>query len=81
MYRDAVASAPSIASPKVAAYAAELTRGAIMDLAGHDPDVQRERADGSERSCCCGIPRHARAVASRFADVTVFRRDVLVAPD
>ena len=45
---DAVASAAEHRLTQVAAYAAELTRGGIMDLAGHDPDVQRERADGSE---------------------------------
>jgi 2-O-(6-phospho-alpha-D-mannosyl)-D-glycerate hydrolase len=77
---DAVAIAAEHRLTEVAAYAAELTRGGLMDLAGHDPDVQRERADGSEPRLVLWNPAPRARGGVTVADVTVFRRDVLVGP-
>jgi alpha-mannosidase len=77
---DAVASAAGHRLTEVAAYAAELTRGALVDLAGHDADVQRERADGSEPKLLLWNPVPRSRGGITVADVTVFRRDVLVGP-
>src|SRR6266566_4583268 len=77
---DAVAAAAEHRLTEVAAYAAELTRGGLMDLAGHDPDVQRERTDGSEPRLVLWNPAPRARGGVTVADVTVFRRDVLVGP-
>jgi len=77
---DPVAAAAEHRLTEVAAYAAELTRGGLMDLAGHDPDVQRERADGSEPRLLLWNPAPRARAGVTVADVTMFRRDVLVGP-
>jgi len=77
---DAIAAAAEHRLTEVAAYAAELTRGGLMDLAGHDPDVQRERADGSEPRLVVWNPAPRARGGVTVADVTMFRRDVLVGP-
>jgi 2-O-(6-phospho-alpha-D-mannosyl)-D-glycerate hydrolase len=77
---DAIAVAAEHRLTEVAAYAAELTRGGLMDLAGHDPDVQRERADGSEPRLVLWNPAPRARGGVTVADVTMFRRDVLVGP-
>src|SRR6266852_3136300 len=77
---DAVAAAAEHRLTEVAAYAAELTRGGLMDLAGHDPDVQRERADGSEPKLVLWNPVPRARGGVTVADITVFRHDVLVGP-
>jgi len=77
---DAVAAAAEHRLTEVAEYAAELTRGALMDLAGHDPDVQRERTDGSEPRLVLWNPVPRTRGGVTVGDVTVFRRDVLVGP-
>ncbi len=77
---DAVAFAAEHRLTQVAAYAAELTRGGIMHLAGHDPDVQRERADGGEPKLLLWNPAPRERGGVTVADVTLFRRDVLVGP-
>jgi len=77
---DAVAAAAEHRLTEVAAYAAELTRGGFLDLAGHDPDVQRERADGSEPGLLLWNPAPRARAGVTVADVTMFRRDVLVGP-
>ena len=77
---DAVAAAAEHRLTEVAAYATELTRGGLMDLAGHDADVQRERADGSEPKLALWNPAPRARGGVMIADVTVFRRDVLVGP-
>jgi len=77
---DAVAAAADCRLTAVAAYAAELTRGALLDLAGHDANAQRERTDGSEPALLLWNPAvHPRGGVT-VADITVFRRDVLVGP-
>src|SRR6059036_3595508 len=77
---DAVASAAEHRLTEVAAYAAEMTRGGLMDLAGYDADLQRERADGSEPRLVLWNPVPRARSGVTVADVTVFRRDVLVGP-
>src|SRR5207302_7196979 len=77
---DAVAVAAEHRLTEVAAYAAELTRGGLMDLAGHDPDVQRERADGGAPRLVLWNPAPRARGGVTVADVTMFRRDVLVGP-
>jgi len=77
---DAVASAADHRLAQVAAYAAELTRGALHSLAGYDPDVARERANGSEPALVLWNPTPAPRGGVTVADVTFFRSDVLVGP-
>ena len=77
---DAVAAAAEHRLTAVAAYAAEMTRGGLMDLVGHDADLQRERADGSEPKLVLWNPTPRSRGGVTVADVTVFRRDVLVGP-
>ena len=77
---DAVAAAAEHRLTEVAAYGAELTRGALMDLAGHDPNVQRERADGTKPALLLWNPAVRARGGVTVADITVFRRDVLVGP-
>ena len=77
---DSVASVAEQRLDEVAAYAAELTRGALMGLVGHDPDAQRERADGFEPALVLWNPVPRSRAGVTIADVTAFRRDVLVGP-
>jgi len=77
---DSVAAAAEHRLTEVAAYAAELTRGALMDLAGHDPDVQRERTDGTAPGLVLWNPAVRARGGVTVTDITVFRRNVLVGP-
>jgi len=77
---DAVADAAVQRLTQVAAYAAELTRGALQELAGHDPDVARERAEGTAPALVLWNPAARPRGGVTVADVTLFRRDVLVGP-
>jgi 2-O-(6-phospho-alpha-D-mannosyl)-D-glycerate hydrolase len=77
---DSVAIAAENRLTEVAAYAAELTRGSLLELVGHDPDVQRERADGTEPALVLWNPTARARGGVTVADVTLFRRDVLVGP-
>jgi len=64
----------------VAAYADELTRGALHDLARYDPDLARERREGSEPTLVLWNPAARPRGGVTVADVTFFRSDVLVGP-
>jgi alpha-mannosidase len=77
---DAVAAAAEHRLTEVAAYAAELTRGSLLELAGHDPDAARERAAGTEPALVLWNPAARARGGVTVADVTMFRRDVLVGP-
>ena len=77
---DGVAAAAGLRLNEVAAYAGELTRGALHELAGHDPDTARERADRSEPALLLWNPAARARGGVTVADITVFRRDVLVGP-
>lgn len=77
---DGVALTAELRLNDVAAYAAELTRSGLHALAGHDPDTARERADGSEPALLLWNPAARPRSGVTLADITVFRRDVLVGP-
>jgi alpha-mannosidase len=77
---DVVTAAADQRLTEVAAYAAELTRDAVHDLVGHDADMARERADGTEPALVLWNPAARPRGGVTIADVTWFRRDVLVGP-
>ena len=77
---DAVAAAAEHRLTQVAAYAAELTRGALLELVGHDPDAARERTARTEPALVLWNPAARARGGVTVADVTMFRRDVLVGP-
>ncbi|MGE5801110.1 MAG: glycoside hydrolase family 38 C-terminal domain-containing protein [Gemmatimonadota bacterium] len=77
---DSVAAAAQHRLDEVAAYAQELSRGALHELAGYDPDIARERADGSEPALVLWNPAARPRSGVTVADITMFRRDVLVGP-
>ena len=77
---DVVADTAAQRLTQVAAYAAELTRGALQELVGHDPDVARERAEGTQPALVLWNPAARARGGVTVADVTLFRRDVLVGP-
>ena len=77
---DAVAHAAEQRLTTVAAYAAELTRDAMQDLTGYDPDLARERREGSEPTLALWNPAPRPRGGVTVADVTFFRGDVLVGP-
>jgi alpha-mannosidase len=77
---DSVAAAAEHRLDGVAAYAQELSRGALHELAGYDPDIARERADGSEPALVLWNPAPRPRGGVTVADITMFRRDVLVGP-
>lgn len=77
---DTVTAAAEHRLAEVAAYAAELTRGALQELAGYDPDLSRERAEGTEPALVLWNPAARARGGVTVVDVTMFRRDVLVGP-
>jgi mannosylglycerate hydrolase len=77
---DSVAAAAEHRLDEVAAYAQELSRGALHELASYDPDIARERADGSEPALVLWNPAPRPRGGVTVADITMFRRDVLVGP-
>lgn len=77
---DSVAAAAEHRLAEVAAYAAELTRSGLHELAGYDPDRSRERAAGSVPALVLWNPAARPRGGVTVADVTMFRRDVLVGP-
>jgi alpha-mannosidase len=77
---DSVAAAAEHRLAEVAAYAAELTRSGLHELAGYDPDLSRERAEGSVPALVLWNPAARPRGGVTVADVTMFRRDVLVGP-
>lgn len=77
---DSVAEAAEHRLAGVAAYAAELTRSSLHDLTGYDPDIARERAEGAEPALVLWNPAARPRGGVTVADLTMFRRDVLVGP-
>src|SRR2546430_14336373 len=75
---DSVATAAESRLTDVAAYAAELTRASLHRLVGHDPDAARERAGIAEPALVLWNPAARPRNGVATADVTFFRRDVLV---
>ncbi len=79
---DAVAAAAERRVADVRAYAEEMTRGALHDLVGHDPDAARERPGVGAPTLVLWNPAARARAGVVVADVTFFRRDVLVgSPD
>ncbi|HET8712261.1 MAG TPA: glycoside hydrolase family 38 C-terminal domain-containing protein [Gemmatimonadales bacterium] len=77
---DSVALAAEQRLAEVAAYARELTRNSLHELAGHDPDLAREHADAAEPALLLWNPAARPRGGVVVADITMFRRDVLVGP-
>ncbi len=77
---DGVAAAAEHRLADVAAYASELTRNALHQLAGYDPDVARERTEGAEPALVLWNPAARARGGVTVVDVTMFRRDVPVGP-
>src|SRR5881392_2283196 len=77
---DAVARAVETRLGGVEALASEIVRGSVHDLARHDPDAARARPADARPTLVLWNPaaRPRRGVV--LADVTMFRRDVLVGP-
>ncbi|HXM38479.1 MAG TPA: glycoside hydrolase family 38 C-terminal domain-containing protein [Gemmatimonadales bacterium] len=77
---DDVAAAAECRLTEIAAYAGEIIRGALYDLAGHDPDAARERVEAAAPALVLWNPAARGRGGVTVADVTFFRRDVLVGP-
>lgn len=77
---DSVAAAAEHRLAGVAAYAAELTRSSLQELAGYDPDTARERSEAAEPALVLWNPAARPRGGVTVADLTMFRRDVLVGP-
>jgi mannosylglycerate hydrolase len=77
---DSVTAAAEHRLAEVAAYAAEMTRSGLQELAGYDPDAARERAEGTQPALVLWNPAARSRSGVTVADVTMFRRDVLVGP-
>src|SRR5207302_10144459 len=77
---DTVARALETRLSGVEALASEIVRGSVHELAHHDPDAARARPADAQPTLVLWNPaaRPRRGVA--IADVTLFRRDVLVGP-
>jgi hypothetical protein len=76
---DSVAQAMGVRFDDAEAAAREVVRTALDQLAGHDPDLARERgADGSRLLVWNPAARPRGGVV--LAEVTFFRRDILVGP-
>ncbi len=76
---DAVAAAAEARVAQVEAYAREIVRGTLHELTGHDPDAAREGAAGRGALALWNAAPRARGGVV-VADLTFFRRDVLVGP-
>lgn len=58
----------------------EIARGSLHELAGHDPDAAREAGDSDPSLVLWNPIACRRAGGIAIADVTFFRRDILVGP-
>ncbi len=77
---DAVARRAGTRHESVAALAREVMRGAVHDLAGHDPDAARDEPRGERGMLVLWNPAARPRGGVVIADVTLFRRDVPVGP-
>jgi len=79
---DAVAQAAERRVADVRAQAGEIARAALHDLVGHDPDAARERGAPTlgEPALVLWNPAARPRAGIVVADVTFFRRDVLIGP-
>jgi len=77
---DPVAESIAARHLEVESIAAEVVRGSLHDLVKHDPDAARERRDDWRPSLVLWNPAARPREGVLIADVTFFRRDVLVGP-
>ncbi len=77
---DSVARALESRLDDVEAYAAEIARGALHDLVGHDPDAAREPGVEHHPALVLWNPAARARGGVAIADLTWFRRDVIVGP-
>jgi alpha-mannosidase len=77
---DAVAAAAAERLAQVEALSGELARGALFDLAGHDPDAARERDGETTGALVLWNPAARPRGGVVVADITWFRRDVPIGP-
>jgi alpha-mannosidase len=77
---DDVARAVESRLTSVEALAQEVVRGSVHDLVRHDPDAARSRAAAPSPTLVLWNPAARPRRGIMIADVTLFRRDVLVGP-
>jgi len=77
---DDVARAVESRLTSVEALAQEVVRGSVHDLVHHDPDAARGRAASPSPTLVVWNPAARPRRGVMIADVTLFRRDVLVGP-
>ena len=77
---DAVAVAVEARLASVEAAAQEIVRGSACDAVRHDPDAARESAGHAQPALVLWNPAARPRGGVVVADVTLFRRDVLVGP-
>src|SRR2546430_1645507 len=77
---DDVARALESRLTSVEALAREVVRGSVHDLVHHDPDAARSRAATASPTLVVWNPAARPRRGVMIADVTLFRRDVLVGP-
>lgn len=77
---DDVARAVAGRLTTVEALTREIVRGGVHDLVRHDPDAARERAAAASPALVLWNPAARPRRGVTIADVTLFRRDVLVGP-
>src|SRR6266446_6541538 len=77
---DDVARAVEARLTSVEAVAGEVVRGSVHDLVHHDPDAARARAATPSPTLVVWNPAARSRRGVMIADVTLFRRDVLVGP-
>src|SRR2546426_1398022 len=77
---DDVARAVEARLTSVEALAREVVRGSVHDLVHHDPDAARGRAASPSPTLVVWNPAARPRRGVMIADVTLFRRDVLVGP-
>src|SRR5256886_16657774 len=75
---DAVAHAVEARFLEVEALARQVVQGSLWDLVGHDPDHARERAAEQRPTLVLWNPAARPRGGVAVADVTLFRRDVIV---
>src|SRR3989441_1017737 len=77
---DDVARAVDARLTSVEVLARAVVRGSLLDLLHHDPDVAREHVTDAEPTLVVWNPAARSRRGVMIADVTLFRRDVLVGP-
>lgn len=77
---DAVARAVGTRFDAVTAYAREIARDSLHELVGHDADAVRDRPGATRSALVVWNPAARTRGGVMIADLTWFRRDVLVGP-